>query len=202
MTRDVARGLAAAGGMADVNGIAKIEMLDDRRGIGCVVIHIMAAAHLARATVPAAIMGDDAIALVDEKEHLGVPVVGAQRPAVVKDNRLGGLRPPVFVEDLQAVFGGDRGHGIVPLSRGCRKLCFFAPLAWALRFLAIQISGDRRVPMRQSDCRYRAPPLLRVSLLRPTTTRRGETKSPGSYGGEQSSVGMARSHAARQSLEL
>ena len=31
---------------------------------------------------------------------------------------------------------------------------------------------------------------------------KSETKSPGSYGGEQSSIGMARSHAARQSLEL
>jgi hypothetical protein len=42
-------------------------------------------------------------------------------------------------------------------------------------------------------------------LQRSTTTRRGEMKTPGCYGGEQSSmsgVGMGRSHAARQLLEL
>ena len=47
MPRDVARGLAAAGGMADMNGVAQIEMLDDRGDVGCVVIHVVAIAHLA-----------------------------------------------------------------------------------------------------------------------------------------------------------
>jgi hypothetical protein len=40
---------------------------------------------------------------------------------------------------------------------------------------------------------------------RSTTTRRRETKTPGGYGGAQSSlsgIGMGRSHAARQLLEL
>jgi hypothetical protein len=37
---------------------------------------------------------------------------------------------------------------------------------------------------------------------RSTTTRRGETKTPHFYGGGQSSIGMGRSHAARQLLEL
>jgi hypothetical protein len=38
-----------------------------------------------------------------------------------------------------------------------------------------------------------------------TTTRRRETKTPGGYGSAQSSlggIGMGRSHAARQLLEL
>jgi hypothetical protein len=36
-----------------------------------------------------------------EEQHLVVPVVGAQRPTVVKDDRLAGA--PVLVEDLGAV---------------------------------------------------------------------------------------------------
>jgi len=40
---------------------------------------------------------------------------------------------------------------------------------------------------------------------RSTTTRKRETKTPGCYGGAQSSmsgIGMGRSHAVRQLLEL
>ena len=98
--RDVARRLAAAGRMADVDGVAQVEVLDDRGGIGGVVVHVVAVADLARAAVAAPVVGDDAIALAEEEEHLGVPVVGAQRPAVVEHDRLGVLRAPVLVEDL------------------------------------------------------------------------------------------------------
>ena len=101
--------------MTDVNGIAEVEALDDCRGIGRVVIHVVAVADLGRAAVTAAIMGDDTIALADEEEHLGIPVVGAQRPAVVEDDWLGALGAPVLVEDLDAILGGNGGHGIGPL---------------------------------------------------------------------------------------
>ncbi len=47
----------------------------------------------------AAVMGDDAVALVEEEEHLGVPVIGAERPPVMEDDRLAGA--PVLVEDLR-----------------------------------------------------------------------------------------------------
>src|SRR5207249_11518859 len=80
--RNIACGLAAAGGMTDVNGIVKIKMLDNGRDVGCIVIHVVAIANLGRATVTAPVVGDDTIALADEEKHLGVPVVGAQRPAV------------------------------------------------------------------------------------------------------------------------
>src|SRR4030095_16546995 len=119
-------GSAAAGGMADVNGIAKIEMFDDSRDIGCVVIHIVPVAHLARTTVTAAIMRDDAITLADEEEHLRIPVVGTKWPAVMKDDRLGGLRAPILVEDLDAILGRDGGHGVVPFGKVLRKFCFLA----------------------------------------------------------------------------
>jgi hypothetical protein len=52
---------------------------------------------------------DHTIAMLDEEQHLGVPVVGAERPAMVEDNRL--AVPPVLVENLDAVLGRDCTHG-------------------------------------------------------------------------------------------
>ena len=109
---DVVRRLAAAGGVADMDGISQVEMLDHRGDVGGIVVHVVTVADLARPAVPAPVMGDDAIALPDEIEHLRVPVVGAERPAVVEDDGLGVLRAPVLVEDLDTVLSGDRGHGV------------------------------------------------------------------------------------------
>ena len=107
VSRDIAHGFAAAGGMSDVDGIAQVKVVDDRRGIGRVMIHVVAVADLARASVTAAIVGDHAISLADEVQHLGIPVVGAKRPTMMKDHRLGGLRSPVLIEDPYAIL---RGH--------------------------------------------------------------------------------------------
>ena len=73
-----------------------------------IVIHVVTVAGLAGAAVAAAGVGDDPIAVIEEEQHLGVPVVGRQRPAVAEDDRL--ARAPVLVEDLRAVRGGDRAH--------------------------------------------------------------------------------------------
>ena len=56
----------------------------------------------------AAIVRDDAIALVEKEHHLVVPVVGAERPAMMEDDGL--ALAPVLVEDLGAVLGGDNRH--------------------------------------------------------------------------------------------
>jgi hypothetical protein len=104
---------ATAGGMADVNGVLQVEMDGHRREIVGVVIHVVAVRHLARAAMPAAVMGDDAIAVLEKEQHLGVPVVGRQRPAVAEHDGL--TLAPVLVEDLDAVFGCDCGH--------CCRLC-------------------------------------------------------------------------------
>ena len=75
----------------------QVEMLDDCSGVGGVVVHVVAATDLARPAMAAPIMGDDAVALFDEVEHLRIPVVSAQRPSVMKDDRLTGT--PVIVKD-------------------------------------------------------------------------------------------------------
>src|SRR5664279_5493523 len=62
--------------------------------------------------MPAPIMGDDPIAVLQEEQHLGIPVVTRKRPAVAEDDRL--PCPPVLVEDLRAICRRDRGHGLPP----------------------------------------------------------------------------------------
>ena len=62
--------------------------VDDGGNIGGVVVHVVAVADLARPAVAASIVGDDAIAVFQEVEHLGVPVVGAQRPAMMEHDGL------------------------------------------------------------------------------------------------------------------
>src|SRR5947209_8923924 len=63
-----------------------------------VMIHVVAIGRLARASMPAPVMRDDAIAMVQEKHHLRVPIVRSEWPAVRKHDRLS--LTPVLVENL------------------------------------------------------------------------------------------------------
>src|SRR5262249_32849126 len=99
----------APSGMADMHGVLEVEMGGHRREIVGIVIHVMAAAALARAAVAAAVRGDDAEALGQEEQQLCIPGLRRKRPAMPADDRLS--RTPVLVEYLGTVFGGDRGHG-------------------------------------------------------------------------------------------
>src|SRR6516165_366673 len=56
----------------------------------------------------ATVDADHTIAMLHEEQHLGVPVVGAERPAMMEDDRL--ALAPVLVEDFGAVLSGDRSH--------------------------------------------------------------------------------------------
>ncbi len=108
MTREVTHALAAAGGVADVDGVLQIEVRGQGREIIGIVIHVVTVGRLGRTPVTPAIMRDDAIAVTQEKHELGIPVVGAERPAVREDDRLSAS--PVLVEDLHSVLGRDRAH--------------------------------------------------------------------------------------------
>jgi hypothetical protein len=107
--RDVPGDLAAAGRMSDVNGVAQVEVRGQGRDVRGIRVHLVAGRRLRRAPVAPAIVGDHAEPLRQEKHHLGIPIVGGQRPAVMEDDGLPGA--PVFVEDLGAVLGRDRAHG-------------------------------------------------------------------------------------------
>src|SRR6266478_6399085 len=74
-----------------------------------IVIHVMAVVGLAGAAVAATVMGDDAIAVMEEEQHLRVPVIGRQRPTMAEHDGLTGA--PVLVVDIDAVFGLDGRHG-------------------------------------------------------------------------------------------
>src|SRR5216683_841402 len=71
------------------------------------------ARRLARSPVAAAVMGDGAIAVRREKEHLVFKRVSAERPSVTEDNRLSAA--PVLIVDLGAVLGCKGRHDIPPL---------------------------------------------------------------------------------------
>jgi hypothetical protein len=62
--------------MADMDRISQIEMLDHRRGVGRIMIHVVAGGHLRGATVTAPVVCNNAIAVGEEEQHLRVPVVG------------------------------------------------------------------------------------------------------------------------------
>ena len=110
VARDIARRLPAAGRMANVDGVAQIEVLGDRGGVGGVVVHVVTIAHLGGAAVAPAVMRNDAIPLLYEVEHLSVPVVGAQWPAMMEDEGLRVPGAPVLVVDRRTVLHCDRAH--------------------------------------------------------------------------------------------
>src|SRR6266702_2042949 len=96
--------------MADVDRVAKLERRGQLNDVSGIRVHLVADSGLSRAAVAAAIMRYHAVALLEKEHHLVVPVIGAERPAVVEDDRLRLLRPPVLVEDLYAVSRRDGGH--------------------------------------------------------------------------------------------
>lgn len=58
--------------------------------------------------MPTSVVGNDSKAVVQEEQHLGIPVVSRKRPTVTEYDRIAGS--PVLVEDLNAVSGFDRTH--------------------------------------------------------------------------------------------
>src|SRR5207247_10969907 len=81
------------------------------RGQSCkvvgVMIHVVAVARLCGPAVAASVVGDDAIAVFEEEQHLRIPVIGRQRPAVAENDRL--TFAPVFIidVDVRSVFFSD-----------------------------------------------------------------------------------------------
>jgi hypothetical protein len=105
---EVVSDLAAAGGMTDVDRVVKIEVRGDRGQVVRVVVHVVAVAALGRSAVPASVVGDDAVPVLQEEQHLGVPVISGQRPTMAEHDRL--ARTPVLVEDLDAFTGLEDRH--------------------------------------------------------------------------------------------
>src|SRR6266516_2437824 len=73
----------------------------------------MAATGLGGAAMAAPVVGYDAIAVLEEEQHLRVPIICRQRPAVTENDGL--TRAPVLEIDLCSIFGGDRVHGFLSI---------------------------------------------------------------------------------------
>src|SRR5882724_12492183 len=98
MTSKIMHHLAAAGRMADVNRILQLQMIGDSLQIVGIVIHVVSAAGLSRAAMPAPVTRNDAETFAEEKKHLRVPIIRRERPAVTEHNRLPAA--PVFIIDV------------------------------------------------------------------------------------------------------
>ncbi len=72
----------------------QVKVLDQAGEVVGVVVHVVAFADLGGAAVPAPVMGDHPVTVVQEEEQLGVPVVGRQGPSVTEDDGL--ACAPVF----------------------------------------------------------------------------------------------------------
>src|SRR5271156_3601635 len=72
------------------------------------MVHIVAVASLSRASMATAVMGDHAIAMMQEEQQLRVPIIGRKRPAMAEHNRL--TFTPVLVVDRDAILCRDRVH--------------------------------------------------------------------------------------------
>src|SRR5262249_41052973 len=73
---------------------------------------IIAVPRLTRSAMPAAIMGNAAIAARGQKEHLVLECVRAERPAMAEHDGL--PRAPVVEVDFSPVLGGDSAHVVSP----------------------------------------------------------------------------------------
>ncbi len=87
--------------MSDVDGVFEIQGFHKFGNVGRIGVHVVAAHRLSGTTMPAPIMGNYSITVPQEEHHLGVPVVGRQRPSVMKEERL--TRAPILVINLRAV---------------------------------------------------------------------------------------------------
>ena len=98
MTAEITHHLAATGRMADMNRILQVEMIGHGLQIVGIMVHVVSATGLSRATMSAPISRNDAVTFAEEKKHLRVPIIRRERPAVAEHNRLPAA--PVFIIDV------------------------------------------------------------------------------------------------------
>src|SRR5262245_40778843 len=94
--------------MADHYCFAKIQCLHHRVKVVGVAIHVVVPICLLGAAVTATVYADASVAAMRQEEHLRIPGIRIERPAMGKcDDRAGA---PVFVEDPCAVEAGHCTH--------------------------------------------------------------------------------------------
>src|ERR1019366_6783835 len=110
---DIAGDFSTASGEADQSRAFEVERFDQSREVIGVGIHVVASPGLARSPMATTVMGDRAIAVGCQEDHLSLPAIGIQWPAVAEHDGLSCA--PILVVDLGAVFGCDRTHCLASL---------------------------------------------------------------------------------------
>src|ERR1700759_5609955 len=94
--------------MANMDDIFQVEMSHKSGQVVSVMVHIVPIGRLGGASMATAVMGDHAIAMLQEEQQLRVPIVGRKRPAMAEHNGL--TFTPVLVVDRNAILRRDRVH--------------------------------------------------------------------------------------------
>src|ERR1700676_4887035 len=108
MATEIPSDLATTRGVPNHDGVVEIERFEQRGQIVRIGVHLIAVPRLAGAPMTSPVVRNDAIALLPEEQHLAVPVVRGQWPAMRKHDRL--PLSPVLVIDLCTVFGRNCCH--------------------------------------------------------------------------------------------
>jgi hypothetical protein len=87
-TLDAAIESPTVGSATDMDRNLEVELLDQRSEVIGIGVEIIAVPRLARAAVPATIVGDASVTARSQKEHLVFESVSGERPAVAEDHRL------------------------------------------------------------------------------------------------------------------
>ncbi len=110
MLGHITRHHPAACRMSDMNHICQVQRCNEVvrvRGIG---IHVVASPGFLRPAMTAAVRCDHPIALGEKEQHLIVPVVSRQRPAMMEHDGWRLDRGPIPVEDLSLISRLDIRH--------------------------------------------------------------------------------------------
>src|SRR5439155_7139638 len=136
----------------------QVEMIGDGLQIVGVMVHVVSAAGLSRATMSAPITRNDAETFTHEKKHLRVPVVGRQRPTMAEDDGLSFA--PVFIinVDVSSVFFpcGYVWH--------CSFSFLVKGLSFALSMLSFRVANDLLIAHLK---RYDIERHLNLAITRP-----------------------------------
>ena len=62
--------------MADMHRLLEVEMCSQRCQVIGIMIHVMAVARLGGTAMSTPVVGDDTIAVLEEEQHLCVPIIG------------------------------------------------------------------------------------------------------------------------------
>ncbi len=79
--------LAPATRVADQHDVAQVELCDQLGQVVGVLVQVVTIPGLVGSSVATAVVRDHSVALLTQEQHLAIPGVGAERPAVAKQRR-------------------------------------------------------------------------------------------------------------------